>query len=92
MKNILVINPWAGNIGPNTFLRGFVRQIDPLKNKLTILYPYTDTLSDEFKLYGHNVYFNRCLKLNHVNNIYLKILKRVANEIYLSFYFYLLIY
>jgi hypothetical protein len=37
LENLLIVNPWVGNIGPNTFLKNFYKNIDSTKIKLTVI-------------------------------------------------------
>ncbi len=86
-KSILVISPWTGRIGPNTFLEGFVKENISQGNLLTILYPFKDEISDNFKKSGCRVIFIKILTLRSINNIYFKILYRFTIESLLSFVF-----
>lgn len=87
MKNILIINPWAGNIGPNTFLKNFFRNIQPYNVKLTIVYPEKDLISKEMEEMGLTVIYNKWIGLRHVKSFYLKTLLRFGVEIYLVFFY-----
>jgi glycosyltransferase involved in cell wall biosynthesis len=85
LKHILVINPWTGKIGPNTFIEGFVKQNIEEGNKITFLYPYEDSISTSLKTIGCDFHFIKILKLNHISNKYNKILFRLITEILLLF-------
>jgi glycosyltransferase involved in cell wall biosynthesis len=80
LKHILIINPWVGKVGPNTFIEGFVKKNIDIGNKITILYPYEDSLSNTLKFLGCNIYFIRILKFNHISNKFFKIFFRLFIE------------
>ncbi len=80
MKHILIINPWVGKVGPNTFIEGFVKKNIDIGNKITIIYPYEDSLSNTLKILGCTIYFVRILKFEHVSNEFFKIFLRLFIE------------
>lgn len=81
MKNILIINPWEGNIGPNTFLKNFyLEKSNNINFELTIIYPCPDVISTEMENLGYRIIYNKLIKLNHFNNFFLKILRRLIGE------------
>lgn len=90
MKNLLIINPWIGNIGPNTFLKNFYRNLDTSKISLTVIYPLKDFISEEMETMGINVIYNNNLSLKHVKNKILKPFIRFIKEFNLLFFFILL--
>ena len=86
MKRILIVNPWEGNIGPNTFLKNFFREIpENINLTVTIIYPQSDNLSNEIESLGYKIVFNKFIKLNHINNFFYKIIRRICGEIILCF-------
>lgn len=87
MERILIISPWVGRIGPNTFISGFIRENLFHGNKITILYPFKDKISEYFSEMGCNVIYVKPLMLSHVSNIYLKIARRFLSEALLFFIF-----
>lgn len=87
VKNVLIINPWCGNIGPNTFLKNFYRNINFNTVKLTIIYPEKDLVSNEMEKLGITVIYNKRIRLRHIKNFYLKTLVRFGVEIYLNFFY-----
>lgn len=87
MENLLIVNPWVGNIGPNTFLKNFYRNIDSSKIKLTVIYPEKDSISEEMESLGINVIYNRYISLKHIKSFFLKTLTRFGIEFYLIFFY-----
>ncbi|MEJ7691799.1 glycosyltransferase family 4 protein [Daejeonella sp.] len=87
MESIIIISPWVGRIGPNTFITGFIRENLFHGNKITILYPFKDKISEDFSERGCNVIYVKSLMLSHVSNIYLKIARRFLSEALLFFIF-----
>lgn len=87
IDNLLIVNPWAGNIGPNTFLKNFYRNFDYSSTKLTVIYPEKDLISEEMESLGVNVIYNKHASLKHIKNFFLKTLKRFSVEFYLIFFY-----
>lgn len=87
LENLLIVNPWVGNIGPNTFLKNFYRNIDPSKIKLTVIYPEKDLISEEMESLGIVVIYNRRISLKHIKNFFLKTITRFGIEFYLIFFY-----
>jgi len=86
MKNILIINPFSGQIGPNSFLIEFVKSNNLLGNTTTILYPKIDNVYDQLNKFGINIIITPFIELNHINNRYFKFFKRISNEFKLIFF------
>lgn len=88
LRRVLIVNPWAGNIGPNTYLKNFHEKIPKnIRINFTVIYPYPDSLSKEMESLGYKVIYNKLLKLNHINNPLLKILWRIFSEFVLCLIF-----
>lgn len=85
MKKILIINPWEGNIGPNTFMKSFYRNLESVN--VTILYPKPDHVSEEMERKGFTVVYNKHLRHLHIKNLLLKILTRIGSELCLAFFY-----
>jgi glycosyltransferase involved in cell wall biosynthesis len=51
---------------------------------VTIIYPYPDNTSKDLENYGCKMIYNRFIVLNHYNNIFIKIIRRIFSEIVLS--------
>lgn len=85
LKNILIINPFVGKIGPNTFLNSFLSR-KPLNVDIsvTIIYPYPDIISQNLESLGCKIIYNKFIVLNHYNNFFIKIIRRILGEIVLS--------
>lgn len=86
-ENLLIVNPWVGNIGPNTFLKNFYRNIDSSKVKLTVIYPERDLISEEMESLGIDVIYNKNISLKHIKNFFIKTLTRFGVEFYLIFFY-----
>jgi glycosyltransferase involved in cell wall biosynthesis len=86
MKNILIINPFSGQIGPNSFLIEFVKANVNLGNKITLVYPEDDNISLQLKYLGVVVLIVPFIKLSHINNRFTKFFTRVISECRLVFY------
>lgn len=87
LENLLIVNPWVGNIGPNTFLKNFYRNIDSSKIKLTVIYPERDLIAEEMLSLGIDVIYNKHISLKHIKNFFLKTLIRFGVEFYLIFFY-----
>ncbi|UKJ08256.1 glycosyltransferase [Solitalea lacus] len=87
LDNLLIVNPWTGNIGPNTFLKNFYRNLDYSNIKLTVIYPEKDLISEEMESLGINVIYNKHISLKHIKNFFLKTLIRFSSEFYLIFFY-----
>ena len=61
-KKILIINPWSGKIGPNTFLKSLVLGLSFKKLDVTILYPFEDSFSIELDRLGCKILYVHFLK------------------------------
>lgn len=80
-KNILVISPWVGRIGPNTFLEGFCSNSLESGLNVTVLYPHKDFLAMKLSQMGCEIIYVNCLKLNHITNLYWKYVYRFVTEL-----------
>lgn len=83
-KKILIINPWVGLIGPNTFIDGFIRESLEIGNDLTVLYPYADDISKKFENLGCTLIYLNILKLFYIKNILFRASYRLFVEIILT--------
>lgn len=86
-NNILVINPWAGYIGPNTFFQQLVNEIIERSYNVTVIYPYKDEISQVMEKNGVKFYYTRIIEPIHYNNKVLKLLNYLKKEI--NFYIFL---
>jgi glycosyltransferase involved in cell wall biosynthesis len=86
MKNILIINPFSGQIGPNSFLIEFVEANLKLGNRITILYPKEDYIYLKLKSLGVNVLIVPFIGFSHINGSFTKILIRFIAEFKLIYY------
>ncbi len=92
-KNILIINPWVGKIGPNTFLYNFlIGKPNTVNINVTVIYPFSDNISKGLENLGCKVIYNKYLVFNHYNNFVLKIFRRFFGEIVLCFIYLRLIF
>ncbi len=85
MSSILILNPWTGKIGPNTFLNGVVSGLLKKNYQVTIIYPYADEISNGFEQMGCRIFYLPNLKFKHVNNFILKICFRIYGELNLLY-------
>ena len=90
MGKVLIVNPWTGKIGPNTFLKGLVHKLLIRGNEVILVYPYKDELSEELRKSGCSIHYIKQIKLKHINNYFIKLLNRFYSEFFLfMFLFYL---
>jgi glycosyltransferase involved in cell wall biosynthesis len=87
-NSILIINPWSGNIGPNTFLKNLVFGLISKNINVTILYPHKDFFSIQLSNLGCEIRYVPFLKLEHSNYSVLKFYKYILKEIFLFIYFF----
>jgi glycosyltransferase involved in cell wall biosynthesis len=85
-KKILIINPWSGKIGPNTFLNSLVTGLFSQNFDITILYPCNDDFSIKLLKLGCKVHYVPFLKLEYSSSFFSKVLKYILREIYLFMY------
>ena len=85
-NNILIINPWSGNIGPNTFLKNLVFSLISKNINVTILYPYKDFFSIQLSNMGCEIHYVSFLKLEYTSSVFFKLWKYLLKEIYLFIY------
>ena len=85
-NSILIINPWLGNIGPNTFLRNLVFGLISQNISVTILYPHKDFFSNQLSDLGCEIHYVSFLKLEHTNYFFLKLWKYFFKEFSLFIY------
>lgn len=87
LENLLIVNPWVGNIGPNTFLKNFYRNVDLSRIKVTVIYPEKDFISEEIESLGIEVIYNKYISLRHIKSFFLKTITRFGVEFYLIFFY-----
>ena len=85
-KKILIINPWSGKIGPNTFLKSLVLGLSFKKLDVTILYPFEDSFSIELDRLGCKILYVHFLKPVHSNSFFKKSFKYIYKEFSLLFF------
>lgn len=86
-ETLLIVNPWVGNIGPNTFLKNLYPNIDLSKVELTVIYPERDPISAEMEALGIKVVYNKYISLKHIKNFFLKTFTRFSIEFYLILFY-----
>jgi glycosyltransferase involved in cell wall biosynthesis len=86
LENILILNPWTGKIGPNTFLKGIVVGLLTKEYEVTIVYPFSDEVSRNLELMGCKIFYLPQLKLKHINNFFLKLFYRGFGELNLLYF------
>ncbi len=86
MKNILIINPFFGQIGPNSFLIEFVNANINIGNTITVLYPEEDNISKRLEVIGAKVIILPLIKIKHINNHFLKLFIRFITELRITIY------
>jgi glycosyltransferase involved in cell wall biosynthesis len=83
---ILIINPWAGNIGPNVFLKQLLKVLSARNQKVVILYPYEDDFSLKFSTNNCKFIYNKNIKFSHPRNTFHSICLRIYIEFYIFIY------
>jgi glycosyltransferase involved in cell wall biosynthesis len=85
-QNILIINPWTGYIGPNTFFQQFVLQSIDKSCTITVIYPYEDEISRNLEKKGVKFFYTKILKPIHYSSSLIKLFFYLIKEITLFFY------
>ena len=85
-QNILIINPWTGYIGPNTFFQQFVLQSIDKSCTITVIYPYEDEISLNLEKKGVKFFYTKILKPIHYSSSLIKLFFYLIKEITLFFY------
>jgi glycosyltransferase involved in cell wall biosynthesis len=85
-QKILIINPFTGKIGPNTFLNKLFENESKNEFIFDFLIPKKDECNSYLKKSNHTI-LSKNLELKNISNVLLKYFKRIINEIYLCIYF-----
>lgn len=80
MKNILIINPFTGKIGPNTFLLYITKYLSDNDYNITLIYPKCDEIIENIKPRFDKIFFLRYIELKPVKYIYKKLFIRFFSE------------
>lgn len=86
-NKILIINPWTGYIGPNTFFQQLLQQIIDRSYVVTVIYPFEDEISLKFQKHGVNFFYTEIIIPVHYNSNFYKLINYIKKEI--NFYFYI---
>jgi glycosyltransferase involved in cell wall biosynthesis len=84
---ILIINPWTGYIGPNTFFQQLAQLIIDRSYIVTVIYPFEDEISLKFKKQGVTFIYTQIISPIHYNSNFYKLINYMHKEI--NFYFFL---
>ncbi len=86
-NKILIINPWTGCIGPNTFFQQLINEIIKRSYYVTVIYPHKDEISQNIEKLGVKFYYTRIIEPVHYNKRIPKLISYFNKEI--CFYFFL---
>ena len=80
LKKLVIINPWVGKTGPNTFLCGLFPGLTENGYQVTILYPTLDDIALELISYGCEIIYLPFLERENFRNPILKFADRLFTE------------